>query len=391
MLISRTELLVALCTVVLGASAAAQPLPVQRSGDVFHRAVCAPVTGEAARCHAHVVTDANGAPLVSADPRGYTPQQLRDAYKDDATGDPSTIVAVVAALGYDNAESDLAFYRSTFGLPPCTKSNSCFKKLNQEGKPRDYPPQNLDWAQDSAIDLEMASAMCPACKLLLIEADQNSFADLGAAEDTAVRLGAHVIVNSYGGDEPGSQQFEHFYDHPGVAVVASSGDRGFIVQFPASSSHVIAVGGTRLVSDGNKHRGWSESAWKDGGSGCSTIYAKPKWQQDSGCAMRTVADVAAEADPGTGVAIYGPLASGGSGWLEFGGTSVAVPIVGGIYGANGGHTHEGRDLYHHRRALFDVKIGSNGTCDPAYLCTAEPGYDGPTGNGTPNGIAAFGR
>ena len=323
--------------------------------------------------------------------RGYTPAQLRDAYKISETGNPTTIIAAVAALGYDNAEADLNVYRSTFGLPPCTRANHCFRKLNQEGKPRNYPPQDLDWAQDSAIDLEMASAMCPRCRLMLIEADQNSFANLGIAEDTAARLGTHVIVNSYGGDEPGSQQFEHFYDHPGVAVVASSGDRGFVVQFPASSSHVIAVGGTRLEMDDTKRRGWTESAWANGGSGCSIMYAKPRWQHDTGCAKRTVADVAAEGDPATGVAIYGPLASGGSGWLEFGGTSVAVPIIGGIYGANGGQVHEGRDLYHHRRGLFDVKTGSNGSCDPAYLCTAGPGYDGPTGNGTPNGIAAFGK
>jgi subtilase family serine protease len=364
-----------------------------QAGRMYHRAVCAPIPAGSARCHSEVVTDENGLPLVSlnAPVRGYTPAQLRDAYKIEAMGTSSTIIAAVAALGYDNAESDLAVYRSTFGLPPCTKANHCFRKLNQDGKPRDYPPQDLDWAQDSAIDLEMASAMCPNCRTLLIEANQNSFADLGIAEDTAARLGAHVIVNSYGGDEPGSQQFEHFYDHPGVAVVASSGDRGFVVQFPASSSHVIAVGGTRLSPDDTTLRGWTEAAWANGGSGCSIIYAKPPWQHDSGCANRTIADVAAEADPATGVAIYGPLASGGSGWLEFGGTSVAVPIIGGIYGANGGRTHEGRNLYHHRRALFDVKTGSNGICDPAYLCTAERGYDGPTGNGTPNGMGAFGK
>jgi subtilase family serine protease len=365
----------------------------ERAGDTYHRAVC-PLAGEdAARCHSHIVTDADGRPLVSlqAPVAGYTPAQLRDAYKITASGNASTIIAAVAAYGYDHAEADLAFYRNYFGLPPCTRKNRCFKKLNQDGMARDYPKQDLDWAQDSAINLEMASTMCPACTLYLIEANENSFASLGAAEDTAARLGAHVLLNSYGGDEPGSQQFEHFYDHPGVAVVASSGDRGFVVQFPASSSHVIAVGGTRLVPDAGKHRGWSESAWAEGGSGCSIIYEKPPWQHDSGCTRRTVADVAAEADPQTGVAIYGPLANGGSGWLEFGGTSVAVPIVGGIYGTNGGVVHEGRDLYRHARALFDVKTGSNGSCDPDYLCTALPGYDGPTGNGTPNGIAAFGK
>lgn len=371
--------------------AVAQPTAVARSGYVYHRAICGPAVVAAARCHAHVVTDVNGVPLVSADPRGYTPTDLRDAYKIMATGDPSTVIAAVAAYGYDKAEADLNYYRSYFGLSPCTGADRCFKKVNERGKQRDYPAQNLDWAQDSAIDLEMASAMCPACKLLLIEADQNSFANLGAAEDTAARLGAHVIVNSYGGDEPGSQPFEHFYNHPGVAVVASAGDRGFIVQFPASSSHVIAVGGTRLAPDDRKRRGWTESAWKDGGSGCSAIYVKPVWQHDNGCTMRTVADVAAEADPFTGVAIYGPLAGGGSGWLEFGGTSVAVPIIGGIYGANGGHVHEGRNIYRRSRALFDVKTGSNGSCNPTYLCTASRGYDGPTGNGSPKGTAAFGR
>ena len=364
---------------------------LERSGDHFARPVCGPVQMGDARCHARIVTDATGRSIegVHAPIAGYVPSDLRDAYKVSAEGSPSTIIAVVAAYGYDNADSDLNTYRSFFGLPACTGDGGCFRKFNQRGREKNYPAQNLDWAQDSAIDLEMASAMCPACTLYLVEGDVNSFASLGAAENTAARLGAHVIVNSYGGDEPGSQQFEHFYVHRSVAVVASSGDRGDIVQFPASSSHVIAVGGTHLARDGSD-RGWSETVWKDGGSGCSILYAKPKWQNDSGCARRTVADVAAEADPFTGVAIYGPVAGGGSGWLEFGGTSVATPIIGGVYGANGGKVHASRDLYRHTESLFDVTSGSNGTCDPAYLCNGEAGYDGPTGNGTPNGSAAFG-
>lgn len=381
------------CLASLAAPAFAQPLAVERSGDKYYRAVCPPAVGLAARCHSQVVTDAAGGLSVSMAPaiRGYTPDQLRDAYKIAASGNASTIIATVTAYGYDNAEADLAFYRNYFGLPPCTTENGCFKKLNQQGKAKDYPPQNLDWAQDSAIDLQMASAMCPNCTLYLVEADVNSFANLSIAENTAARLGAHVIVNSYGGNEPGTQRYEAAYDHPGIAIVASSGDRGFIVQFPSSSPHVIAVGGTRLTVADGKHRGWTESAWSDGGSGCSTVYSKPKWQTDSGCAMRTVADVAAEADPYTGVAIYGPLANGGSGWLEFGGTSVAAPIIGGIYGNNGGLIHAGRSLYSEPNALFDVKTGSNGICNPAYLCEAQRGYDGPTGNGTPKGTTAFGR
>ncbi len=358
---------------------------------LYQKPVCPPAIGASARCHALVITDGEGRPIrnETAPVAGYTPGDLRDAYKVAGSGKRSTIVAIVAAYGYDNAESDLAVYRSFFGLPLCTKKNGCFRKFNQRGEEKNYPAQNLDWAQDSAIDLEMAGAMCPNCTLYLVEADVNSFDSLSATENTAAALGAHVISNSYGGDEPNTQRFEASYHHRGVAVVASSGDRGDIVQFPASSTYVVAVGGTRLARDGSA-RGWTETAWKDGGSGCSTIYAKPKFQHDAGCAKRTTADVAAIGDPFTGVAIYGPLEGGGSGWLEFGGTSVAAPIVAGIYGVNGGKVHDNRDPYRHKHALFDVTAGSNGTCDPAYLCTAGPGYDGPTGLGTPDGSTAFG-
>lgn len=354
--------------------------------------VCPPARGSAAQCHSHIVTDRTGRPIQNArvPVGGFTPADLRDAYKISGSGDRSTIVAIVAANGYDNAETDLATYRSFFGFPPCTKESGCFRKFNQRGEEKDYPAQDLDWAQDSAIDLEMASAMCPNCTLYLVEADLNSFVNLAAAENTAALLGAHAIVNSYGGDEPNTQRFVSAYRHKGVAVVASSGDRGNIVQFPSSSPYVVAVGGTHLSRATNR-RGWTESAWSDGGSGCSTIYAKPKFQHDAGCSNRTTADVAAVADPFTGVAIYGPVAGGGSGWLEFGGTSVAAPIVAGIYGVNGGKVHDNRNPYRHRQALFDVKTGSNGTCDPAYLCTAGKGYDGPTGLGTPSGSAAFGE
>jgi len=362
-----------------------------RPATLYERPVCPTVVGAVARCHAHVVTDSSGRPIqnASAPLAGLTPADLRDAYKIAGMGSRSTVIAVVAAYGYDNAEADLAIYRNYFGLPPCTKDAGCFRKFNQRGEEKDYPAQNLDWAQDSAIDLEMASAMCPKCTLYLVEADVNSFDSLSAAENTAAALGAHVITNSYGGDEPNTQRFESAYHHPGVAVTASSGDRGDIVQFPASSTYVVAVGGTRLVRDGSA-RGWSETAWKDGGSGCSAFYAKPKWQKDSGCAKRTVADVAAEGDPFTGIAVYCPVTGGGSGWLEFGGTSVAAPIIAGIYGVNGGAVHDNRDPYRHKHALFDVTSGANGTCDPEYLCTAGPGYDGPTGWGTPNGASAFG-
>jgi subtilase family serine protease len=155
------------------------------------------------------------------------------------------------------------------------------------------------------------------------------------------------------------------------------------------------VGGTHLIRD-NSNRGWSETVWRGAGSGCSQTHVKPAWQHDKGCKTRTVADVSAVADPATGVAVYGPNNGGVSAWLEFGGTSVAAPLIGGIYGANGGRVKFGRNPYFHTDALFDVTSGNNGTCKAGlngkktYLCTGEVGYDGPTGLGTPNGTAAFG-
>jgi hypothetical protein len=196
-----------------------------------------------------------------------------------------------------------------------------------------------------------------------------------------------VISNSYGGGETNSSSVEPSYNHPGIAITVSSGDSGFGVQFPASSPHVTAVGGTSLTG-GPAPRGWSETAWSGAGSGCSGVYAKPTWQTDPGCSNRTVADVSAVADPNTGVAVFAPVSSRSSAWLVFGGTSVAAPLVGGVYGANGGTVSYGSDPYGHTSALFDVTSGSNGNCGN-YLCNAGVGYDGPTGLGTPNGDSAF--
>lgn len=386
-------LLTAAAAAFLIAGANAQSMPVEKSGNTYHIAVCGKVYGLAARCHAHIVTDSVGHPLAHALPPigGKTPSDLRDAYKVDASGSPSTIIAIVDAFGYDNAESDLAVYRSQFGLPACTRKNGCFKKLNQRGKQKNYPAQNLGWAQESALDLDMASAMCPNCTIYLVEADTNSFRNLGEAVNTAASLGAHVISNSYGGKE-GKRvaNFEPFYDHPGVAVTASTGDDGYGVQAPADMPGVISVGGTHLIADGS-NRGWSETVWRGAGSGCSKVFAKPAWQTDNGCKQRMIGDTSAVADPATGVAVYGPNNQGGSSWFVFGGTSVSAPLVGGIFGANGGAVDAASTIYANTSALFDVTSGSNGTCRKPYFCTGEAGYDGPTGWGTPNGTAAFGN
>jgi len=353
-----------------------------------HIRVCASTTDEV-RCHARVIVDAAGDPRISATPAGLGPAQLRDAYKITSTGSSSTIIAIVDAFGYPGAESDLATYRAQFGLPPCTTANGCFKKVNQAGVQGNYPRTDTGWSQESALDLDMASAICPSCKLILVEATTASFQNLATAVNTAASLGAHVISNSYGGGESGAASFDSFYTHPGVAITASSGDSGFGVEFPASSPHVTAVGGTSLRVAANA-RGWTETTWSGAGSGCSTVFAKPAWQADPGCAKRTVADVSAVADPNTGVAVFGPASRKASAFLVFGGTSVSAPLVGAVYAVNGGAVTFGSNPYAAgAAALFDVTSGSNGSCGGSYLCTAGAGYDGPTGLGTPNGVSAF--
>jgi subtilase family serine protease len=384
-------LLSAVVALGLSASAGAQ---VERSGNVYHRAVCpGPAAAATARCHAHVVTDKEGNPKVNASPYatpgGKSAGDLRNAYKITGTGSASTTIAVVDAFGYANAESDLAVYRTQMGLGACTTANGCFRKVNQNGVQGNYPREDTGWAQETALDLDMVSAMCPNCHILLVEASSNSFTNLATAENTAAATpGVHAISNSYGGGESGSAAYESAYNHSGIAVTVSTGDSGYGVQFPASSPHVTAVGGTSLTLSGNA-RGWAETVWSGAGSGCSTVYAKPSWQTDTGCANRTVGDVSAVADPNTGVAVYGPVNRRTSGWLVFGGTSVSAPLVAGVYGVNGGAVNYGSDPYANTSALFDVTSGSNGSCGGSYLCTGTSGYDGPTGLGTPNGSTAF--
>jgi subtilase family serine protease len=385
------------------ASAAAQDLSaVQRSGNTFYKAACGNAVGFVARCHAYVVTDAKGNALGTKRGErisGFGAPDLRSAYNITTDGSSSTIIALVDAFGYDNAEADLGVYRTNYGLPDCTTANGCFKKLNQHGKEKNYPAQDIGWAQESALDLDMASAMCPNCKIYLVEATNNSLKNLGSSVNTAAGLGAHVISNSYGGGEGAAERHfdTDYYTHPGVAITASSGDKAFAAgpQFPATASHVTAVGGTHLVKDSST-RGWTETAWSGAGSGCSKFVAKPTWQTDAGCKKRMEADVSAVADPATGVAVYGPNNSGVSAWLRFGGTSVAAPLVGGIFANNGGTVTDGNNPYAHVADLYDVVGGNNGTCkagkngQKSYYCTAVAGYDGPTGLGTPNGTAAFG-
>lgn len=382
---------------------------VFRSGYSYHIRSCDEATTPgAARCHAHVVTDFAGnpqrlmvgagrvlrnaaTPTVSGGP--YTPAELRAAYGITGAGSRSTTVAIVDAYGYSNAASDLAIFRSEFGLGACTTANGCLSIVNETGGTR-LPASNAGWDEEQALDLDMVSAMCPDCHILLVEASSSSYYDLAVAENTAAALGAHSIGNSYGGGEVGSQPYESAYDHTGVAITASAGDSGYGVEFPASSPHVTAVGGTSLVWNGATR---TETVWSGTGSGCSTVYGQPAWQADTApgmsantlCTMRMLNDVSAVADPDTGVIVYMNIRPYQPGFYIFGGTSASAQIISGIYAERANTVTFGVNRFAPVSAFYDVVAGSNGSCGGTYFCNAQAGYDGPTGLGAPEGDAAF--
>ncbi len=350
-----------------------------------YHAVCAgePDSG---RCHAQVVTDERGNPAATTAPTGLGPADFASAYKLTAGGAGQTI-AIVDAYDDPNAEQDLAVYSQTYGLPQCTSASGCFTKVKQAGLKR----VDQGWALETSLDVQVAHALCPGCRILLVEGKTNSFANLMWAVDYAAAH-ANVVSNSYGaGEFSGETSNDFHFDHPGVAFTVSSGDSGFGVEYPAASRFVTAVGGTTLQRDSSA-RGWSETAWSGAGSGCSAFEAKPSWQADTGCARRTVADVSAVADPASGASVYDSVGyQGQTGWFKVGGTSLAAPLVAGVYAlaGNASGTLYGSYPYSHTSSLFDVISGSNGSCGGSYLCTARPGFDGPTGLGSPNGVGGF--
>jgi len=330
--------------------------------------------------------------LPAASIPGLHPTDLANAYSLPVAAGAQRTVAIVDAYDDPNAESDLGVYRSQFGLAACTTANGCFRKVNEQGVQGNYPSGDVGWSEEISLDLDMASAICPNCHILLVEGTTNSFADLAASENTAVSLGASVVSNSYGGSESSStiSLYGPDYNHAGVTIPASTGDSGYspTAQFPADLSSVAAIGGTSLTSTSPR----TESAWSGAGSGCSAFVAQPSWQSGisnirSVCSNRAYADVAAVADPNTGVAVYDTY--GASGWLVFGGTSVASPLVASVFALAGNPASTGPSYpYAHTGSLNDVTSGSNGSCGTD-LCNATTGWDGPTGLGSPNGTGAF--
>jgi subtilase family serine protease len=351
------------------------------------------------RCFAQWRASGSGAsaaagvrPAVALPGFGYGPPDIASAYQLDTTLGAGQTVAIVDAFDNPKVEANLKAYRAAWGLPPCTTANGCFRKVNQRGG--STPPfPDPGWGVEIALDVQAVSAACPSCKILLVEANVPSFVAIGKAVNTAVRLGADVVSNSYGADEfNGILDFgATYYTHPGVAQVAASGDFGFgPASFPAVWGNVIAAGGTTLreTSPGV----WHEKAWGGAGSGCSAWVPKPTWQHDTHCLMQTVADLSAVADPRTGFAVYDTFGLGpDNGWIQVGGTSLSTPLIAGMIGlaGNADQLSDPSYIYAHQSGLQDVVGGSNGFCGGDYLCTGKKGYDAPTGLGSPRGVSAL--
>jgi len=331
---------------------------------------CAPVSANGqARCTLEIDVEAG----TLADPAtpaalipGLHPADLQSAYALPAQAAGGT-VAVVDAYDDPTAESDLATYRSAFGLAPCSSLDGCFRKVDQAGVAGNYPAVNAGWANETALDLAMISAACPRCRIVLVEADSDAMDDLGASVDTAVSLGATAVGNSYYASEWTSESAKDaHYDHPGVAITASSGDAPAPF-YPAASRSVTAVGGTSLA---RSNGAWSETVWSMGGRGCSAYIARPAWQHRTGCSARATVDMAAIADPRTGVAVFSTTAGG---WIVAGGTSVGAPLVAGAYGLAGNGAGPAY-AYAHPAAFRPIE---------------GPGYGSATGLGAPAGIVGL--
>jgi hypothetical protein len=451
----------------------------------------------AARAHTHPLGRTFKHAIRAASPAagafGLRPQDLLSAYQLPAETEASATqtVALVDAYNDLNAEADLQVYDREFGLPECTSAGAdpCFTKVGQAGSSAELPfPQSQQvlegetslcgqrqrregfeerrrrenacervseaegWAEEISLDIEITHAICQNCHIVLVEANSGSYSDLEASEETAVRLGATEISNSWGGGEPATDS--NAFNHRGIAVTAAAGDYGDsnwdapaelrelvgeAADYPASSPNVVAVGGTRLQTGPNGE--WtSESVWNDGstvgenhgagGGGCSENFTAAPWQQavsdwaSVGCeTRRAVADVAADADPYSGVPVYdsnNAEGTGALGWETFGGTSLASPIIAASFALAGGVQSESgyaaQTLYEDQasdpNALHNITSGSNGRCEKptnketgaagcsaieeaaascsgSARCLAGPGYSGPAGVGTPSGLCAF--
>jgi len=368
-------------------SASASTTPASSGSHAVRACTANPKPGYAS-CYAMAVATSSGkmvrsdAPIAAA----FTPADVQKAYNLKGLKSHGRPVAIVDAYAYPTLEKDLAAYRDFYKLPKCTTDNGCLTVIGQDGG---KPPTQVDagWDLEQALDLDMVSAACPDCKILMVESDSNSFKNLGAAVNQAAKTkGVVSISNSYGADGFDGAN-KKAYDHKGVAITASTGDHGYQdASAPASFTSVIAVGGTSIVADGSS-RGYNETVWAGAGSGCSDTNDAPAYQDTKAtkCKGDAMADVSGPANPGLGgLSIYY-----NGGFQQVGGTSESSPMIAAIFGLSGKvKAYPGKYIWRNPKELYDITSGSNGSCG-APLCTAGKGWDGPTGLGTPNGIGAF--
>jgi len=325
---------------------------------------------------------------ISRSIAGLQPSDFQTRYDlPSSTNGAGQIVAIVDAYDNPNVASDLAAYRSEFGLGAAT-----FSKYNQNGQQSGYPHGSVGWGVEIDLDVQMVSAACPKCTIYLVEANSSTSSDLQSAEVEAVKLGAHIVSNSWSCLGSDSCVSASDFDTPGVVYLAASGDSGYNhIGAPAVLTSVVSVGGTVLTKNGSKY---SETVWNDAGAGCSLI-KKPSWQKDPDCKNRTVADISAVA---WNVAEYDTY--GYSGWFTVGGTSVATPLNAAVFGlaGNASSLTEPQAIWSATQAtrkanLNTISSGSDGSCSGEYLCTAGTHqyrtYSGPSGWGTPLGIGLY--
>jgi subtilase family serine protease len=399
-------------------------------------------------CQHSLVTIATGSntPMATTTPTGYGPAELARAFNLPATGGSANNVTIVGVGAYPNLEADLTHYRSQYGLPACTTANGCLKIVDYHGGPPLAPNASLasveeSYATETALDVQLASAACPACTITMVQIPMNLLelllaatlglpgalaTDFGTAVNEAVSLGAKAVSMSYGlptglqGGLLGTGAPAQALHHPGVAIVASSGDNGYTGSsqiWPQELPWVTSAGGITLTS-GDGGQTFTKSAW---GGQFTSSDGTTKWVgAGSGCALdlpaavgqpaavaancnghRAVSDVSADADPHTGVAVYDtytPDSGTGGGWLVVGGTSAASPYLAGLYARAGTTGVNGPNTMYSAPAgsIEDVVGGSNsqnGAADctqfTAATCTGVTGWDGPTGVGVPNGLGAF--
>ena len=358
---------------------------------------------------------------------GYSPADIAEVYAVNPDQSTTVTVAVVAAFSNPRLKADLNVFNRRYGLQAETRQS--FAIYNQAGAVTPLPSPRSDWATEQSLDVQAVRGICHTCRIVVIQANTDANADLAAAENRAALLGATVITNSFGEPEPAGQidpAVVAGFDHPGIAVIAGSGDNGMdswdlyniggqsanAPVYPASLPTVVAVGGTSLQTTASGSRS-TETVWNDDGpadqygsllgqfgielgatgGGCSTKFAAPLWQQAvrtwaaTRCGThRLSADIAAVGDPLTGYDIYDSYGQAG-GWATIGGTSLSAPLIAGMWGLAGGPsgtTYPAQDLYSRpRTAFYDVTQGGNGFCGglTAAACKSQAG-------GSPNTFGA---